>query len=129
MQRTDQEFQISKESWRTDPVRCYACGWKGSEKNLDHVFEQNGALSEENYLRQAESRYLGAYCPDCHERLIFECLECSWHGTTPADGPEGFPKCPECGTRNVSLQVTETTWQVFRQSVAVSAQLGFDFAS
>lgn len=129
MSRLDQEFQVSKEPWSTVPVHCHECGWKGTNKDLEHVFEENAPSSDDDYFHQAESKYIGAYCPDCQEPLIFECLECSWHGTSPADGPEGFPTCPGCGTRYVSLQVNETTYHLFRNSVAVEAQLGFDFAN
>jgi len=127
MSELDQEFQVSIKSWRDVPVHCHECGWEGTEKDLVHVFEENVAFSDEGYFHQPESKYLGAYCPDCREALIFECLECSWYGTSPADGPEGFPTCPECGVNNVTLQVKETNWQIFRQAVAVEAQLGFDF--
>ena len=128
MSELDQEFQVSSEPWSAAPVNCHKCGWKGTDKDLEHVFEQNVALSEEDYFHQAELKYLGSYCPNCQEPLIFECLACSWHGTSPADGPEGFPTCPECGTKDVPVEVKETSWHLFRQSVAVEAQLGFDFA-
>ena len=128
MSKLDQEFQVSKEPWCAVPVHCHECGWEGTDKDLVHVFEENVTFSEEDYLHQPESRYLGAYCPDCRKNLIFECLECSWHGTVPVEGPEGFPTCPECGTNDVTLEVKETRWHLFRQSVAVEAQLGFDFA-
>lgn len=128
MSKLDQEFQVSSEPWCAVPVHCHECGWEGTDKDLVHVFEENVAFSEEDYLHQPESRYLGAYCPDCREALIFECLECSWHGTVPVEGPEGFPTCPECGTKDVTLEVQELHWHLFRQSVAVEAQLGFDFA-
>jgi predicted RNA-binding Zn-ribbon protein involved in translation (DUF1610 family) len=129
MSELDQEFQVSSESWSDAPVRCYECGWKGTEKDLDHRFEKNLALSDEDSLHEADSRYVGANCPQCQEKLIFQCLECSWHGTVPAEGPEGFPACPDCGANNVTLQVKETNWQIFRQAVALEAQLGFDFVS
>jgi predicted RNA-binding Zn-ribbon protein involved in translation (DUF1610 family) len=129
MSELDQEFQVSSEHWSAAPVTCHKCGWKGPAKDLEHVFEENVALSEEDYFHQAQSKYFGSFCPDCQEPFILECLECSWHGTSPADGPEGFPTCPECGTKDVTLGVKETRWHLFRESVAVEAQLGFDFVS
>ena len=129
MSELDQEFQVSSEPWCAVPVHCHECGWEGTDKDLMHVFEENVAFSEEDHVRQPESRYLGAYCPDCRKTLIFECIECSWYGTVPVEGPEGFPTCPECGSTDVTLEVKETRWHLFRQSVAVESQLGFDFAN
>jgi Zn finger protein HypA/HybF involved in hydrogenase expression len=129
MMKSDQEFQVSTEPWSTAPVHCHACGWNGTEKDLDHVFEENFSSSDEDDFHEADSKYVGANCPRCQEKLVFQCLECSWHGTVPVEGPEGFPTCPDCGTNNVTLQVKETHWQIFRQAVAVEAQLGFDFVN
>ena len=129
MLELNQEFQVSSESWSDAPVHCYECGWNGTEKDVDHRFEENVELSYEDHFHQAESKYIGAHCPRCQENLIFRCLECSWHGTFPAEGAEGFPTCPECGAKRVTLEVKKTSWQIFRQAVVVEAQLGFDFVS
>jgi predicted RNA-binding Zn-ribbon protein involved in translation (DUF1610 family) len=129
MSELNQELHVSTESWCAVPVHCHECGWEGTDRDLDHVFEETLALSDEDYLHEPESKYLGAYCPNCHEGFIFECRECSWHGNSSAHGPEGFPTCPECGTKDVTLEVKELRWHLFRQSVSVEAQLGFDFAS
>ena len=127
MSELDQEFQVSSESWCAVPVHCHECGWKGSDKDLDHRFEENLALFDDENFQGADSKYVGGSCPQCQEKLIFQCIECSWHGTVPVEGPEGFPTCPECGTKDVTLEVKELRWHLFRQSVAVDAQLGFDF--
>ena len=129
MSKLEQEFQVSSGSWSDAPVHCYECGWSGTEKDLDHIFEKNLVLSDEDSLHEADSKYVGANCPRCQESIIFQCTECAWHGIRPADGPEGFPICPECGARRVTLEVKKTSWQVFRQAVAVEAQLGFDFVN
>ena len=129
MSKLDQEFLVSSEPWGRTPVHCHECGWKGIENELDHRFEESVAFADEDDFNEAESKYLGAHCPQCQENLIFQCLECSWHGTVPVAGPEGFPSCPECGANKVTLEVQQTHWQIFRKAVAVEAQIGFDFAS
>ena len=127
MSKVDQEFRVSKEPWSNAPVHCHECGWNGTERDLDHMFEKGPAFSDEEDFYEAHSKYVGANCPQCKEKLVFQCLDCSWHGIIPVGGPEGFPTCPDCGANNVSLQVREANWQIFRRAVSVEAQLGFDF--
>lgn len=118
-----QEFQVTLDKWCADVAFCHECGWEGFQKDLDHKFESEITLPDGTRLDEGNSKYAGATCPQCQKQMVFQCLECYWHGHYPVESTEGFPVCPECGTSHVGCEVREPMLTIIQQSVMKEAQL------